>query len=366
MKVALVHDWITARRGGEKVLESLCRVFPQADVFTLFYQPEKAGAVAENLKGHRITTSPLARLPGAGRFYRNLLPLLPAAIESFDLRGYDLVVSSSHCVAKGARVPPGAPHICYCHTPMRYVWDTADDYFRFGRFRRLRKAALEAMKERLREWDRRSSGGVTHFLANSENVRQRILRAYGREATVLYPPVDTDFFTPGPDDSGGGYLLIVSALEPYKRVDLAVRAIGRTGKRLVVAGTGSQQRALGRMAAPGVEFTGWVGDERLRELYRGCRAVLFPGLEDFGIVPVEAQACGKPVVAYGAGGALETVLPGRTVLFFAEQTEESLTAAVAALDHLAFDRDAARANSLRFSRIRFEEAVAQVLLPVGA
>ena len=196
-------------------------------------------------------------------------------------------------------------------------------------------------------------------MANSENVRQRIWKLYGRNSVVLHPPVDTEFFTPGPDNptSTGGYFLVVAALEPYKRVDLAIRAMNRLGKRLVVAGSGSQTRALRRIAGPNVEFTGWVSDERLRELYRGCRALLFPGLEDFGIVPLEAQACGTTVVAYGHGGALETILPGRTGMFFSEQTESSLLAAVAALEDLDFDGDAARKNSLQFSRLRFESAL---------
>lgn len=359
MKVAIVHDWLTGRRGGEKVLESLCRLFPDADLFTLFYLPEKVGA---RIAAHRVTASWLNGLPGVDRYYRYLLPLAPRAVETFDLRGYDLVLSSSHAVAKGARVPTGIPHVCYCHTPMRYVWDVAEDYFQFGPLRRVRKLFLAAWQKRLRAWDVRSSSRVTHFLANSENVRDRILRLYGRNSVVLYPPVETDFFTPAPDHpAAGDYFLVVSALEPYKRVDLAIRAMNRLGKPLLVAGSGSQAAALKRLAGPNVEFTGWVSDEQLRELYRGCRAVLFPGLEDFGIVPVEAQACGKPIVAYGRGGVLESVLPGRTGLFFDEQTEGALVDAVMALENLAFDAEAARQNSLRFSRQRFEGALREFL-----
>lgn len=359
MKVAIVHDWLTGRRGGEKVLESLCRLFPDADLFTLFYLPEKVGP---RIAAHRVTASWLNGLPGVDRYYRYLLPLAPGAVEAFDLRGYDLVLSSSHAVAKGARVPTGIPHVCYCHTPMRYVWDVAEDYFQFGPLRRVRKLFLAAWQKRLRAWDVRSSSGVTHFLANSENVRDRILRFYGRNSVVLYPPVETDFFTPAPDHpAAGDYFLVVSALEPYKRVDLPIRAMNRLGKPLLVAGSGSQAAALKRLAGPNVEFTGWVSDEQLRELYRGCRAVLFPGLEDFGIVPVEAQACGKPVVAYGRGGALESVWPGRTGLFFYEQTEGALADAVMALENLAFDAEAARQNSLRFSRHRFESALREFL-----
>ncbi len=363
MKVAIVHDWLTGRRGGEKVLESFCRLLPGADLFTLFYLPEKVGQL---VAGHQVIVSWLNQLPGVGRYYRYLLPLAPAAVEGFDLRGYDLVLSSSHAVAKGVRVPAGVPHLCYCHTPMRYLWDTSADYFQFGPLRRLRKLLLGAWQGNLRKWDLRSSHGVMQFLANSENVRQRIWKLYGRHSVVLHPPVDTEFFTPGPGNptSTGRYFLVVAALEPYKRVDLAIRAMNRLGKRLVVAGSGSQARALRRIAGPNVKFTGWVSDERLRELYRACRALLFPGLEDFGIVPLEAQACGKPVVAYGHGGALETILPGRTGIFFSEQTESSLAAAVAALEDLDFDADAARRNSLQFSRLRFESALRLFLTKV--
>ncbi len=358
MRVAIVHDWLTGRRGGEKVLESFCRLFPDADLFTLFYLPEK---VSTRIAEHRVTVSRLNRLPGVARWYRYLLPLAPAAVESFNLRGYDLVLSSSHAVAKGVRVPPGVPHVCYCHTPMRYVWGVSGDYFQFGRFRRVRALLLALWRKRLQAWDVRSSSRVTHFLANSENVRRRILETYERDSTVLHPPVDTDFFTPASRSTAGDYLLVVSALEPYKRIDLAIRAANRLGRRLVVAGSGTLARALRHIAGRNVEFTGWVADDRLRELYRGCRAVLFPGLEDFGLVPVEAQACGKPVVAYARGGALETVLAHRTGLFFPEQTENSLAQAIAALDNLDFDAEAARRNSLRFSRARFETALQEFL-----
>ncbi len=353
MNVAIVHDWLTGRRGGEKVLQSLCRLYPNADVFTLIHVPAKIGGL---MAGHRVTASWLNRLPGAARFYRYLLPLMPGAIESFELGSYELVISSSHAVAKGASIPAGIPHVCYCHTPMRYVWDVAGNYFAAGRFLKLRKTLLAAWKNRLRAWDLRANDQVTRFVANSENVSRRIRDLYGRCSEVIYPPVDVDFFTPAPGQSAGDYFLVVSALEPYKRVELAIRAAGHLKKRLVVVGSGSQERALRRLAGPLVEFAGWVTDESLREFYRGCRAVLFPGIEDFGIVPVEAQACGKPVLTYGCGGALETVLHGRTGLFFPEQTEASLEAAVRSLDDLPFDGDAARTNSLRFSRPRFESA----------
>src|ERR1017187_502994 len=277
MRVALVHDWLTGMRGGEKVLAALAGIFPGADIFTLFYRPDR---VSDGINAHRILASPLNRLPGVLRYYRNLLPLVPHAIESFDLHGYDLVISSSHAVAKGVRVPAGVPHICYCHTPMRYLWAASGDYFQFGfQFDPgsiIKQPALAAFTPWLRRWDVRASQGVTQFLANSENVRRRIADAYGRDARVVYPPVDTDFFTPDPAArAAGDYYLVVSALEPYKRIDLAIRAMQRLGRRLIVAGRGTQSGALERIARRGVEFTGWVDDERMRQLYRGCRALLF-------------------------------------------------------------------------------------------
>ena len=352
MKVALVHDWLTGMRGGEKVLESFCRLFPEADVFTLFFQP---AAVSEMIRRRTVTASWLDRLPGARRHYRWFLPLFPKAVESFDLRDYGLVISISHAVAKGVR-PGGARHVCYCETPMRYLWDFTGDYFRFGFGRRGKGWLLGLLRNRLRAWDLRSNHGVDNFLANSEHVRQRIERCYGREAEVIYPPVDTDFFSPG-DRPPGDYFLMVSALEPYKRVDLAVESFARLKLPLLVAGRGTLERALRRISPANVEFLGWVTGERLRELYRGCRALIFPGLEDFGIVPVEAQACGRPVVAFGQGGALETVLEGRTGVFFPEQTVESLTRAVRRLEELPLKPGEARRNSLRFSRQRFEDQV---------
>jgi glycosyltransferase involved in cell wall biosynthesis len=355
MRVALIQDWLTGMRGGEKVLAALGGIFPAADIFTLFYQPDR---VSDGINSHRVFASPLNRLPGVLRYYRNLLPLMPRAIESFDLRGYDLAISSSHAVAKGVRVPAGVPHICYCHTPMRYLWAASSDYFQVDFGSIVKRPALGMFAPWLRRWDVRASRSVTQFLANSENVRSRIADAYGRDARVVYPPVDTDFFTPDPRrPAAEDYYLVVSALEPYKRIDLAIRATRRLGRRLIVAGRGSQARALQRIAGRDVEFTGWIDDQQLRELYRGCRALLFPGLEDFGMCPVEAQACGRPVIAYGRGGALESIHDRVTGLFFAEQTVESLVEAMETFEILPFDPTAARRNSLRFSQANFEMGI---------
>jgi glycosyltransferase involved in cell wall biosynthesis len=359
MRVALVHDWLTGMRGGERCLEVFAEVFPDADLFTLLHVP---GSVAPAIERRRITTSFIQHLPDAARRYRHYLPLMPAAVRRFDLAGYDLVLSSSHCVAKGARAERGSLHVCYCFTPMRYVWDRYADYVGDGAGLPAR-LALPAVAPLLRAWDRAASRRVHHFVAISEHVRARIRRCYGREAAVIHPPVDVQRFEPT-DGRPGDYYLVVSALVPYKRVDLAVLAAGRLGRRLLVVGSGPEAARLAALAAPTVEFLGWRSDAEVARLYRDCRAVLFPGCEDFGIVPLEAMAAGRPVIALAAGGALETVVPGgsespATGLLFGEPTVDAL---VAAIQRFEADEDAFRPKALRaraelFDRERFRAAV---------
>ncbi len=308
LRVALVHDWLTGMRGGEKVLEAIAGLFPGAPIHTLLHVP---GSVSPALEEHPVVTSFLQRAPGIGRHYRRYLPLFPSAIEDFDLSGFDLVVSSSHCVAKGAVPGPGALHLCYCHTPMRYAWDQEHAYFpkRRGTGARLRGLALSA----LRSWDAASAPRVDRFVANSRFVAERIRRYYGREAEVLAPPVDTLFFTPPAEPPTGDeppFCLVVSALAPYKRVDLAVAACRRAGVELAVVGDGPGRRQLARRRDPGVRYLGRVEGEALRRLYRRALCLLQPGVEDFGIAPVEALACGTPVVALGRGGVLDIVEDG--------------------------------------------------------
>jgi len=317
-RVALVHDWLTGMRGGEKVLEAIAELFPRAPIYTLFHHP---GRVSDALEEHPIHTSFLNAWPGNKRHYRSLLPLFPAAIEDFDLSAYTVVISTSHCVAKGVVPAPHARHLCYCHSPMRYAWDQEHTYFprRRGAVARWRNLALTA----LRAWDVASVPRVDHFLANSRFVAQRIERYYGRQAEVLPPPVDVDFFTApkqegatgagGRDLEGssqGEYALVVCALAPYKRVDLAITACQRLGLELRIVGQGPEERRLKNLAGPGVQFLGHVSADRLRTLYRHARYFLQPGLEDFGIAPVEALACATPVVALGRGGVLDIVDDG--------------------------------------------------------
>jgi glycosyltransferase involved in cell wall biosynthesis len=356
-RVVLVHDWLTGMRGGEKCLDVLCRRWPAANLFTLLHRP---GSVSRAIEGRGPRTSFLQRLPRVERYYRYLLPLMPAAVESWRLPRCDLVVSLSHCVAKGVRPPRGVPHVCYCFTPMRYAWHLRDAYLA-GRVRGLKARAAERLLGLLRDWDRRSAARVSHFVAISQAVRRRIAECYGRPSTVIYPPVDTDFYQPaavGRED----YYLAVSAFAPYKRLDLAVAACEKLGRLLVVIGSGQDEARLRSLASPRVRFLGWQPDGVIREHLRRCRALLFPGEEDFGIVPVEAMACGAPVIAYGRGGACETVVPpgGRrepTGLWFEEQTADGLADAMLRLEATAgdFAPAAARRQALRFNARRFAE-----------
>jgi glycosyltransferase involved in cell wall biosynthesis len=313
-RAAIVHYWLLNRRGGEKVLDALCRLLPDADIFTLFCDP---ATLSPELRRHKITTSFLNR---ARRWYRELLPLMPMALENFDLRGYDLVISSESGPAKGVITSSSTRHICYCHTPMRYLWDLYPAYRNDWTRSRLKRAAMAPFANYLRLWDYAAAARVDTFVANSENVRARIWKTYRREAEVVYPPVDVERFHWEPAED---YFLIVSELVPYKRVDEAVRLFSRGGRRLRIAGSGPELGRLKKLAAPNVEFLGRVPDEALVELYARCRALLLPGEEDFGITPVEALASGKPVVALARGGALETVPEFGGVLY-----QEDLAAAL--------------------------------------
>jgi glycosyltransferase involved in cell wall biosynthesis len=362
VKVALVHDWLTGMRGGEKVLDVLCARFPDADLFTLIHVP---GSVSSRIERMRIHTSALQRLPGIRHYYRECLPIFPLLVERFDLDRFDLVISTSHCVAKAAKSRRNAVHVCYCLTPMRYAWDQFDAYFGPQRLGRPASAAMRVVMRRMARWDRETASRPNRYVAISHYVAGRIRRYYNREATVVYPPVDTDFFRPG---AAGleRYALVVSALVPYKRIDLAIDACRTAHVPLKVVGVGPDRGALERQAADArsdtpIEFLGHCSDEEIRSLYRDAAVVLLPGEEDFGIVPLEAQACGRPVVAYARGGALETVIEGRTGFLVQEPTAAAFADAIhRAIDH-PFDAAAIRRHAERFGRQRFDDEIGAII-----
>jgi len=348
LRIAIVHEWFTSMRGGEKCVEALCEVFPDAELYALLHIKGAVSPVIERMPMH---TSFVQHLPFAATKYRHYLPLFPAAVSRFELSGFDIVISSSHCAAKGVRTAPHTLHVCYCYTPMRYIWTQFEDYFGPGRSGLLTRWGMRAAVGYLRRWDLRTAQNPHHFIAISENIRNRIRTIYGRESDVIYPPVETAALSVAREHEG--YDLIVSALVPYKRVDLAVEAYNRLGKPLVVIGDGPDLTRLREHAGRTVRMLGWRPDDDVRDHFRRCRAVIFPGEEDFGIVPVEAIACGKPVVAYARGGALETVVERadlRTGILFHEQTVEALATAVQQLDAEAFDPTAMHEFALGFDR----------------
>jgi glycosyltransferase involved in cell wall biosynthesis len=361
MKVALIHDWLTGMRGGEKCLEVFCELFPGADLYTLVYEPDR---VSPAIRQMNVKTSWIDRLPGGRKYFRYLLPLFPQAVESFELEGYDLILSSSHCVAKGI-FPHRAVHVAYVHTPMRYLWDMGDAY-RAGGASFISRAGLALSRPYLRRWDLRSANRVDQFVVISKNVAAKIERVYGRSAKVIYPPVDVAKFHLAKTTQS--YYLVVSALVPYKRIDLAVEAFNALKLPLKIAGEGPLRRALQRRAKSNVEFLGWVDHAQLAALYAECEALIFPGEEDFGIVPLEAQASGRPVIAFGRGGLLETVIgldarsAGQppTGIFFSEPRAESLIGAVELYQKSRgeFQPETIRGHALKFSRERFKEEIA--------
>ncbi len=358
MRVALVHDWLTGLRGGERVLEQLCLLYPDADIFTLVYVPGSVGPIIEK---HHVVPSFLNRLPR--KYYRHYLPAFPTAIESFDLRRYDLVVSTSHAVAKGARPGPHATHVAYVHTPMRYVWDQFEAYFGPGRAGFATRTAARAFAPWLRRWDVRSTARAHGLVANSKFVADRIRRVWNREVdAIVYPPVDTARFVPSAEGpSPDGYALIVSALVPYKRIELAVSAFSRLKKPLWIAGDGPEREKLRAMAGASVRFLGSVPHDALPGLYARAKFFVLPGEEDFGIAPVEAQAAGRPVLALGRGGALETVIANQTGVFFPEPTVASLLDGVAAIETLQVDPGRIRAHAERFDVRRFGPEVQRAI-----
>jgi len=353
VKLALVHDWLTGMRGGEKALEVVCERFPEAELFTLLHV---RGSVSPTIERRTIHTSFVQTLPGAGRHYRNYLPLFPTAIEQFSFDRFDRVLSLSHCVAKSVVTPGGIPHLCYCFTPMRYAWDQFDAYFGADRIGAAGSAVMRPVMKWMARWDRETANRPDRYVAISHYVAGRIGRYYNRVASVVYPPVDTDFYRPD-DTAPESFALIVSALVPYKRIELAIEACNLAGVPLKIVGDGPERTALERAAAGRAEFLGRLSNEDVRALYRRASLILLPGEEDFGIVPLEAHACGRPVVALKRGGTLETVIPGTTGVLVDDMSVEAFAHGITAANGMRFDTGAIRAHAETFGRERFGDQI---------
>lgn len=364
MRVALIHYWLVGMRGGEKVLEAFGRMFPDADIFTHVCRPEN---LSEALRRHRIRTTSISRLPFATRLYQSYLPLMPAALEGLDLSGYDLVISSEAGPAKGVIAQPNALHLCYCHSPMRYLWDQYHTY-RAGAGA-LTRAAMPVLAQGLRQWDVTSAARVDHFVANSRHVAARINKYWRRDATVVHPPVAVDEFARTPARAVQDYYLWAGELVTYKRPDIVIEAFNRLGYPLLVIGGPAKARAgLQRKAKSNIKFLDKAPFETLKTHMAECKALVFPGEEDFGIVPVEVMASGRPVIAYGRGGALETVVHGKTGYLFHDQSVDGLIDAIrqfetAGLDRL--DRERLVAHARRFDAAEFERRMTDVFTSHG-
>lgn len=354
LRVVLVHDWLIHMRGGERVLEALAELYPNAVIYTLFCNPKKISPALQRMK---IKTSWLQIVPGIRIFYRWLLPVLPWIIQSFKIKDVDLVISSSHCVAKGIQVPEGALHVCYCHTPMRYLWGFEEEYFR--RYPFFIRFFIKWVLARLRSWDLRTNQAVDFFISNSENVKKRIRDYYQREAVVIYPPLDTQKFYPIKSKPQGDYYLVVSAFVPYKRVDIVIEAFNSLVRNLVIVGSGPLEKEYRKMRqSERISFLGSVADADLRQLYAGAKALIFPTEEDFGIVPLEAQACGTPVIAYRRGGACESVKAG---IFFDSQTSEAIQEAVMNFESKTIDRTEISEAVGFFNKKQFKEKIEKLI-----
>jgi len=351
MRVAIVHYWLVSMRGGEKVLETLCQLFPEADIFTHVYDP---GIVSETIRKHKIITTFINSLPRARRYYKHYLPLMPLALEQIDLRGYDLVISSESGPAKGIIPPAGAVHICYCHSPMRYVWNMFHDYREQAGW--LRRLLMPPLCHYLRIWDATASMRVDRYIANSATVAARIEKYYRRDSEVIHPPVNVELFETVPAAEVEDYYLMAGELVAYKRPELAVEAFNALGRRLIVIGGGEMLAEVRALAGPTVTVMGQQPFGVLRHHFARCRALIFPGEEDFGIIPVEVMASGRPVIAYGRGGVTESVVAGVSGLFFEEQTAAAIERAVHDFERMRFDSRAIRAQAEKFTANLFISA----------
>jgi glycosyltransferase involved in cell wall biosynthesis len=352
MKIALVHDYLNQAGGAERVVENLHETYPEAPIYTSIYDKERMPAVFRSMD---IKTSFMQYLPFVMRHFKKYLPLFPFAFESFDLSNFDTILSSSSAWGKGIRKRKDQTHICYCHSPMRFVW-MYEDYMEKEGYGRMVRTILPPVLKWLKAWDLKTAGTVDHFIANSRTTQKRIKLFYGRESDVIHPPVDTSFFKPY-NNKIEDYFLVLSRLNPYKHIDLAVEAFNELGLPLYVVGAGPDWERLRKIAKPNIKFLGRVSDSEIVKYYSGCRAFILPGEEDFGLTPVEAQACGRPVIAYKAGGALESVVEGETGTFFEEQKVFSLVGAVKRFEKMSFDTKKIREHALKFDKDIFKEKI---------
>lgn len=350
MKIAIVHYWLLRMRGGEKVIDALCEMYPQADIFTHAYDPE---GVSDRIRAHKVTKTFISSLPRANKAYKSYLPLMPMALEQLDLSDYDLVISSESGPAKGVITRSDAAHVCYCHTPMRYLWNMYHEYASGAGL--LKRMMIPPLSHYLRMWDVSTAARVDSFVANSRTVASRIKRYYNRDSEVIYPPVDVDDFLIAPNSELEDFYLMAGELVAYKRPDLAVRAFNQMKRKLVVIGGGDMLDEIRRLAGPTVSVLGSQPFDVLRSHYARCKALIFPGEEDFGLVPVEAMASGRPVLAFGRGGATETVVPGLSGAYFNEQTVEAIIQGVESMDKHSFDPARIVAHARQFGRGHFLE-----------
>ncbi len=350
-KVAIIHDWLNGMRGGEKVLEAILDLFPDADIFTLFLEEAK---VSDKINSHRIFSSSLNKKKWIKKRYRTFLPILPLAIESFNMKGYDLIISSSHCVAKGIIPEPDALHISYVHSPMRYIWDQYDEYF--GTSKGIKKKIIAYFASKLRIWDVTASARVDRFIANSTFVGKRIEKFYRRTSNVINPPIDTEFFTPKENPQRDSFLT-VSALVPYKRVDLLIEAFNISGDKLIIIGQGPEEKKLKAIAKNNIVFVNGISHNELREFFRDAIAFIFAGVEDFGMAFVESLACGTPILAYKRGGVLDIVKDKQTGVLFKNQSVKDIIESIKSIKTMSFDVKTLRNRSLDFSEAKFKENI---------
>ncbi|MBI5412847.1 glycosyltransferase [Candidatus Peregrinibacteria bacterium] len=357
-RVAIVCDWLISRGGAERVVLAMSEMFPEAPIYTTVYDKDRLPEFADKTIG----TSFIQKMPLALKKHYLYLPLMPYAFEQFDLSKFDIVISSSHSCAKGIITKPRTLHICYCHSPMRYAWDNCHEYFEQYGLPAFLKQRAKKMLHELRIWDRLAAERVDFFVANSNHIKRRIGKYYRKDSTVIYPPVETEKFTIAKPKQEGQYYLAVGRITSYKRFDLLVDVFNELKLPLVVVGTGKDEAALKKKAGRFITFPGAIPDDELHEVYERATALVFPQSEDFGIIPLEAMSCGRPVIAYGDGGALETIMPGTTGLFFESQTKESLKKAILEFEAMKWDREAIRSHALKFGRSVFESNLHRYIL----